>query len=295
MHQHVAKQYKVFIVDNGWSMFQHWPILTFVLETLAKVAAGLDPDGFDLVFTIDGETRNKPKLKGDSGRQILRQALDSAWPANSKSDDTSTDMAHVFDNIYHDWSKKGRKPMTLFVLTDGEWSRTDREDLNRVILDFARMEKQQAGRRHVGVQLIRFGEVNIDHLSFMDNHLCQINHLKDIVDHCSWRTTVDKMFRGSVDGWLDEQDQDERPVTHVYRHLTTFFQSFNEGTSSNATALLSPNGSGYRRPSLSRSSSKSSASDARKKHESAPPLRSDSWNRQHQRSFSEEYYNKDYD
>tara|TARA_R110002003_G_scaffold33_7_gene2097 strand:+ start:1896 stop:2729 length:834 start_codon:yes stop_codon:yes gene_type:complete len=277
-------------------MFKHWPIVTFVLETLAKVAAGLDPDGFDLGFTVDGGVRNEfKKIKGESGRQLLKQALDSAFPANSNTGNASTTMDRIFSSVHHGWTSKGQKPMTLFVLTDGDWLQNNHERVNEVILDFARRDPEAVGRRHVGVQLIRFGDKNIEQLSFMDNQFCQIHHLKDIVDHCSWRSTVDKMFRGSVDGWLDEQDQDERPIKHHYKHITTFFQSFNEGGSSNSAALLSPNGSGYRRPSLSRSSSKSSASDAKKKHESAPPVRSDSWNRQHQRSFSDEYYNKEYE
>jgi hypothetical protein len=56
-------------------MCRHWPIVTFVAETLVKNAAGLDKDGIDLMFTVDGETLNIPKIKGESGRQSLQRAL----------------------------------------------------------------------------------------------------------------------------------------------------------------------------------------------------------------------------
>jgi hypothetical protein len=46
-------------------MSKHWPIVTFVAETLAKNAAGLDKSGIDIKFTVDGSRHNKNDLKGD--------------------------------------------------------------------------------------------------------------------------------------------------------------------------------------------------------------------------------------
>ena len=56
-------------------MFTHWPIVTFVTETLAKSAAGLDKSGFDLKFTIDGHKHDAQRLKGDPGRKKLKKAF----------------------------------------------------------------------------------------------------------------------------------------------------------------------------------------------------------------------------
>jgi hypothetical protein len=277
------------VVDNGVTMFQHWPIVTFVVETLAKAAAGLDKDGIDVMFTVDGKAQNKSRIKGDNGRELLKQALDASWPANSRNDDSLTDLGQVFADIYEQWQKKGRKATTLLVLTDGDWSKTDHPALHETMLDFARQDASRAGKRHFGIQFIRFGEKFKDKLSWLDDALCQENQLKDIIDHCSWRSTVDKMFRGSVEGWLDQYGPQEQDMTYFYPHLVTFFRSFNEGE------LLSPASLYPARLSLSRSSSKGSASNTKgKKHESAPPVQGNNRQGHHRNEYSEQYHDKEY-
>jgi hypothetical protein len=276
-------------VDNGWTMCKHWPIVTFVAETLAKNAAGLDKDGIDLMFTVDGETLNVPKIKGDSGRQALQRAIRNAWPEDAKSDDTMVDMAQVLTNIYRKWNSKGKKPppTTLLILTDGEWSKTDELSLREIILDFAKLEKHRAGPRNFSIQLIRFGEENKAKLTWLDDTLCQQKEHKDIVDHCSWRSTVDKMFRGSIETWQDGQDPSEPDITYYYPHLVKFFDSFNDGGAS----LLSPDGQNQNRLSVSRTSSKSSI---RKKHESAPPEQTNREFRAHRKTYSMQDVDKEY-
>jgi hypothetical protein len=276
-------------VDNGWTMCRHWPIVTFVAETLAKNAAGLDKDGIDLMFTVSGKTLNIPKIKGDNGRQALKDAMRRSWPEDTKSNDTSADMGQVLDDVYKNWKSKGTKPMTLLVLTDGDWSKTDHAALNQIILDFAKSDTQRAGPRHFSIQLIRFGEEHKAKLTWLDDQLCQQNGCKDIIDHCSWRTTVDKMFRGSIETWHDTQDPDEPDITYNYRHLVAFFESFNDD---GMPPLLSPKRFSQSRKSLSRTSSKSSI---QKKHESAPPERMDSRSGTHRRIHSEHYVDKEYE
>jgi hypothetical protein len=275
-------------VDNGWTMCRHWPIVTFVAETLAKNAAGLDKDGIDLMFTVSGDTLNTPKIKGDSGRVTLKEAMRRSWPEDTKSGDTSADMGRVLADVYRQWASKGAKPTTLLILTDGDWSKTDHNALNQIILDFAKSDPLRAGPRHFSIQLIRFGEEHKEKLSWLDDQLCQQNGCKDIVDHCSWRATVDKMFRGSIETWSDAQEPDEPDITYWYPQLVAFFESFN---GSGAAPLLSPNRLGQSHKSISRTSSKSSI---QKKHESAPPERMDSRHRAHRKSYSEHYVNKEY-
>jgi hypothetical protein len=262
-------------------MCQHWPIVTFVAETLVKNAAGLDKDGIDLMFTVDGGALDIPKIRGENGRQSLQGALRKAWPEAAKSDDTIVDMARILTDIYNNWKSKGKNPpaTTLLILTDGDWAKTDHTALNEIILDFAKLETKRAGPRHFSIQLIRFGEENKEKLIWLDDQLCQQNQRKDIVDHCSWRTTVEKMFKGSIETYQDSQAPLEPEITYYYPHLVKFFDSFNDGGAS----LLSPDGQNQSRLSLSRTSSRSST---QRKHESAPPERVNSGPRTHRKTYS---------
>jgi hypothetical protein len=260
-------------------MCQHWPIVTFVAETLVKSAAGLDKDGIDVIFTVDGGKLNIPEIRGESGRQSLRRALRESWPESAKSVDTMVDMAQVLTDIYKIWKIKGQKSTTLLVLTDGDWSKTDLLALHQIILDFAKLEPQRTGPRHFSIQLIRFGEEHKDKLTMLDDSLCQQNQCRDIVDHCSWRTTVDKMFKGSIETYQDSQAPLEPKITYYYPHLVELFDSFNDGGAS----LLSPDGQNQSRLSLSRTSSRSST---QRKHESAPPERMNSGPRTHRKTYS---------
>jgi hypothetical protein len=268
-------------------MCQHWPIVTFVAETLAKNAAGLDKDGIDLMFTVGAKARNIPKIKGDNGRQALKEALRKSWPEDAKSDDTSVDMGQVLADVYKTWKRKGERSTTLLVLTDGDWSKTDHPALNQIILNFAKLE-DRAGPRHFSIQLIRFGEEHKDKLSWLDDYLCQQNQCKDIVDHCSWRTTVDKMFRGSIETRSDAQAPPEPDITYFYPHLVTFFDSFNDG---GMKSRLAPESQNQSRLSLSRTSSRGSV---QKKHESAPPERTTSQQRSHRKTYSVQDVDKEY-
>jgi hypothetical protein len=270
-------------------MWKHWPIVTFVAETLAKHAAGLDKDGIDLMFTVDGATLNIPKIKGESGRRLLQGALRKAWPEDAKSDATMVDMARILTAIYKTWNSKGKNPpaTTLLILTDGDWSKTDHNALNDIILDFAKREPQHVGPRHFSIQLIRFGEENKAKLTWLDDQLCQQNRRKDIVDHCSWRAGVDKMFKGSIETYHDKQAPPEPDITYPYDHLVAFFESFNDG----GAPLLSPDGQNQSRLSLSRTSSRSSI---QKKHESAPSERMNSDFRAHRKTYSVQDVDKEY-
>ncbi|KAL1793591.1 hypothetical protein ACET3X_008573 [Alternaria dauci] len=237
----------IFVVDNGWTMSKHWPIVTFVAQTLAKNAAGLDRNGFDLKFTVDGHTHNQERLKGDSGRKKLKKVLKAAWPEYKENNHVTTNMAQVFKNISDDWNRSGQPATTLFVLTDGVWSNTDLDALNKTILDIAEKDQSHAGNRHFSIQFVRFGdeEAQRTRLQTLDDGLCVAHNLRDIIDHCSWRAKVDKMFKGSIEGYLDEQDSDEEPILYDYKKLVDLFDTFNRAEE----ATLSPTNSLFRSPS----------------------------------------------
>ncbi|CAN9388110.1 unnamed protein product [Alternaria alternata] len=251
----------IFVVDNGWTMSKHWPIVTFVAETLAKNAAGLDKSGIDLKFTVDGPRLDQKDLKGESGRKKLKKALRAAWPAYRENSHVTTNMALVFEKISREWASSGRPATTLLVLTDAVWSNTDLKALNKTILDIAERDKLNAGNRHFSIQFIRFGDnvAGKSRLQWLDDELCAGQ--KDIVDHCSWRAKVDKMFKGSIEGRADEQESEEEPIPYDYETLVDLFDTFNKGEDSMSVpkdATLSPTKSLFR--TSSRASHRSSTS-----------------------------------
>ena len=212
-------------------MAKHWPIVTFVAQTLAKNAAGLDRSGFDVKFTVDGHAHNEDHVKGDAGRGRLQKALRKAWPEYKPANHATTDMAKVFRDVYHEWDRVGQPATTLLVLTDGVWSETDLRTLNMTILDIARRDQRNAGNRYFSIQFIRFGDEAAEkaRLQWLEDHLCAENNLRDIVDHCSWRSTVDKMLKGSIEGYWDYQEPEEPPILYDYDDLVGLFNAFNRG------------------------------------------------------------------
>jgi hypothetical protein len=165
-------------------------------------------------------------------------------------------MAQVFATIFQEWSRMHRPATTLLVLTDGVWSKTNLEKLNKTILDIAEKDHSNTGHRHFSIQFIRFGDETPEkaRLQWLDDHLCVDRGLRDIIDHCSWRAKVDKMFKGSIEGYADNQDSDETPMSYNYEKLVDLFNAFNRGDD----VAPSPTGPLSRTPS--RGSNRSSTS-----------------------------------
>jgi hypothetical protein len=262
-------------------MAEHWPIVTFVAETLARNAAGLDKSGIDVKFTVDGHIHDQERLKGDTGRKALKTVLKAAWPEHPPNDNALTDMARIFADILKE--RNGKRATTLLILTDAVWSKTEPARLHKTILDIAGQDQVHAGSRHFSIQFIRFGDEDMEkaRLQWLDDGLCSENNLRDIIDHCSWRATVDKMFRGSIELWHDQKNSDEPPVMYDYRQLGELFQAFNER---NGGGLLSPTQPGPQR-TLSRSSSRSSTSSSRWR--ASAPVQTEHMPKRHSRLFSQ--------
>lgn len=152
-------------------MLEHWPIVVFVAETMAKKAAGLDKDGVDLRFTIDGAVHDKTGLKGDGGRKEFRAALNAAEPENSANQDFKTDMYHTLDEIVRRWRANHKPATTLLVLTDGKWESTMENLVDNTILGIAAEMKGYSGPRSFSIQFIRFGDDCAAKLAKLDNEL----------------------------------------------------------------------------------------------------------------------------
>ena len=112
----------------------------FVAETLAMKAAGLDRDGIDVYFTVDGDAHNLKALVGDGGRQRLRKALLNAAPDNIDHKDSQTNMLEVLFRIAENWRTKGKSATTLLVLTDGLWKKTNNDVFDDAIIDLAQVD-----------------------------------------------------------------------------------------------------------------------------------------------------------
>ncbi|RYN24089.1 hypothetical protein AA0112_g9043 [Alternaria arborescens] len=282
----------VLVIDNGATMFRHFPIATFVAETLARKAAGLDRDGIDVFFTVDGDVHNRKALVGDSGRQQLQAALVEATPDNNDHDDhkeSQTDMLETFRRIAEGWRIKGKPATTLLVLTDGLWKDTNKNEFDKAIIkvaqDATQVTSRRTGNRSFSIQFIRFGDEGYERLRELDDVLCSRNMVRDIVDHCSWRTSVDKMIKGSIEGFHDQDDNDEKDMMYHYQDLVALFKSYNDlhHVQEHSSTLLSPLSPS---PSLARTFSLVSNSSNREKHRSTPeplPRRGSS----HRKMFSQ--------
>jgi hypothetical protein len=294
---------QIFVVDNGATMFEHWPILVFVAETLLKRAARLDKSGVDLIFTVAGFYHNKFGLKGDQGEQQFRKALDAAEPDNSHSREHQTDLHNTLDSIIENWNTQRRPETTLIILTDGAWQGTMQNTVDDTIINLAQeisTNQKHVGKRPFGLQFIRFGEAHYERLWRLDNELCKKRNLRyvsrirsvqdaatkfynsDIVDHCSWRSTVEKMFKGSIEGQHDENDPDELDITYPYDGLVDLFRRFNDGT----TASDAVPHSGFLAASHAGPSRSPSSASTSRYRASAPPERRSSQRRERSQSHS---------
>ena len=160
----------VLVIDNGTSMEKSWPIVTFVAVTLAMKIAGLDEDGYDVRFTINGKKYDKFGLKGKGGLETLKKMLMAARPQSSKP----TDMSKVLDGMFREHQRdRYRKATTLLVLTDGAWEGTIPVDnADKKIVEFARdLEKVKVPDRHYTIGFIRFGVKFRDRLKALDDEL----------------------------------------------------------------------------------------------------------------------------
>jgi hypothetical protein len=278
---------KIFIIDNGATMFVHWPIVVFVAETLVKKAAGLDKSGVDVVFTVAGNKHNKSRLKGDAGRNEFRKALEAAEPDNTDNDHLQTDMHKTLTDVITSWRDTNRPPTTVIVLTDGLWKRTSDHLVDYTIVGLAEEVTEYVGKRPFGIQFIRFGEECVEKLSKLDNDVCKKRGIRDIVDHCSWRSSVEKMFKGSIEGQHDQHEPHDPSILYNETELIALFRRFNED--SHSGSVSTNNGLAPSNSAMSRSSSRGSNTTLRWR-DSAPlervNQRRESWQPQSERPFS---------
>jgi hypothetical protein len=234
--QAVAYTLQIFVVDNGTTMVEYWPLLKFVAETLSRKVAGLDQSGIDLKFTINGHELDKTNLVGDRGRRDFAQAIDKARPAPAPSKDhfVATNMDQILRNTFLEWRTSSKRATTVIILTDGSWKGSvPREAIDKSILTFAKDELHMKHEpRHFSIGFIRFGNAETKRLELLDDQLCSLNGLEDIIDHCSWKASVNKMILGSLNSYQDQNDDDEGDVAYDQAKLNSLIESYHNSARS---------------------------------------------------------------
>jgi hypothetical protein len=165
---------KVFIVDNGPSMFKYRHIVTVVLEALALKLEGLDKDGLDVHFTFSGDKLDFKNQKRHVDSRC-RKSMMQAWRTGPGVDDSNwlhkTDMANILGWFFDEYNKASvhSKDKTLIVLTDGNWEEGGDsgeeeapDSVARKIVDFCRNRSKKEGYHGRGrtftIEFVRFGD-----------------------------------------------------------------------------------------------------------------------------------------
>ncbi|OAP62701.1 hypothetical protein AYL99_01928 [Fonsecaea erecta] len=194
----------IFVVDNGSSMLQFWPSVSFVLETLAMKLAPLDKDGLDLVFTSAPQKTHKGK-GSQAGTRFVKLLVKKkpAFPQNA-AEEVKTDMTETLGVIFNEYIRSNKnKRMTLLVLTDGLWRGTKCETaVETKIADFVRQTPLNGNHmedRRFSISFIRFGDYPeaIARLQRLDDDFSGLYKVPDMIDHVPWTGRVRKMILGS--------------------------------------------------------------------------------------------------
>ncbi|KAH8807981.1 kinase-like domain-containing protein [Xylogone sp. PMI_703] len=210
----LLKLVKLFLVDNAVSMVPHWSEATSLVETLVKKAAGQDPDGPDLQFTM-GTHELKSEKRADAFKKAMKHK-------NAKPGKYVTDITVPLGKIFDEYLEKiirsksiphraEVKEMTVIVLTDGLWEgvkvKTDVDDL--IVKFVQKLSELTNGfiRRQMSIEFIQFGKdpEATKRLKRLDNQLKK-RGTQDIIDTEPSSGDVYKMLLGSS---VDRYDRDE--------------------------------------------------------------------------------------
>ncbi|OCL10566.1 kinase-like protein [Glonium stellatum] len=194
----------VFIVDNSPSMRPHWSQVIKVLDLLAYITKEKDPNGLELYFTMK------------AGRHSGSKSTDLVKKAQSrKAREGATDLSDLYPrirDIFGEYKKNlkrkplwgsARRPMSLYILTDGNWQ--PQRDTEICIAELVRA-LDESDQYQVGIEFIQFGNhaVGTDRLKHLDDGLKREFGLKwDIIDTEPAEGNVLKMLLGAINKWYD--------------------------------------------------------------------------------------------
>ncbi|KAK9802150.1 hypothetical protein SCARD494_00083 [Seiridium cardinale] len=144
-----------FLIDNGWSMHEHWIWARDLLSVLTAFLYKQDDDGMDLYFTsrrqvvgtfkepkqfveaMDQHRPQQPEAAQPTSKPTVMtntHSIQHAAPSRSSTAETSSssrsnehnpeDIRYVLKDILDHWAtkfKRKKKKLTLIILTDGIW------------------------------------------------------------------------------------------------------------------------------------------------------------------------------
>lgn len=164
----VANNSQIFLIDDSTSMGPCWDDVVDLLNILAYVVKGADPDGLDLSFTVSRDTCNsKRTTKLVDFTKARCPATDQHRPSN-----ICVALNKIFDDYYqrlhrsqqsarhvHLLSKRPRQA-NLYIFTDGVWQPDI--DVEAPIKAFVKiLHELGMPREQFGIQLIQFGQSTI--------------------------------------------------------------------------------------------------------------------------------------
>jgi hypothetical protein len=111
-----------FLVDNSWSMRQHWARATYVVETLGMKLASMDSDGVELLFTRGCDRYKRTDVKGFDVLGQFGEAMRLAEAGENRAM-YHTDVSHALFEVLSEYRRDMSKKLTVVVLTTGEWEK----------------------------------------------------------------------------------------------------------------------------------------------------------------------------
>ena len=150
----------MFLVDNAESMGTHWYEATFLLETLVKMAQGVDKDGMDLRFTF-GTT----ELEGKDSADKFVNSMKKACPSKGVRTDLRMSLGDILSSYADKLKAKAKFPgnkvkdLVLVVLTDGIWAgMQDKMAIAKQLRTIAGQLDYDLKQRPFSIQFIQFGD-----------------------------------------------------------------------------------------------------------------------------------------
>lgn len=149
---------QVFLIDDSASMQHYHEEAAMLLEVLAYIVKNSDPDGIDLYFAGPRQKINSKRV-----RNLKEAVKKNPFDGNP---DVSRTMAEILDGfltLRRRGTRRGilkpkpPKPMTCYILTDGDWP--SREKVEKQVKLFVNQLRESAIQRGgFGIQFISFGD-----------------------------------------------------------------------------------------------------------------------------------------
>lgn len=222
----------VFLVDNGSTMCQHWPMMRSLVIVLAALLYGQDDNGMDIYFT-SSNTRHGPFTEPTEFVKIInkmepaerypktdKQGRKRSLNDDGRANDIRTSLNEILSLVgtqpKHMTKENYTRKLTLIIFTDGRWvgikkKRTVAEQIVHWVNRWGDKDHLQKmlenENRGLSFQFVQFGNDKqaTKEFEYMDNDLANTDgtRLPDIIDVEPADGNVNKMILGSVTTYWD--------------------------------------------------------------------------------------------